>query len=417
MMNEGSEHKVTEYKITENDTDNLRKPNTSQRLPQKLFKVLQKGQKVDMHNSHREKTQFDQNLNADDFINNSVENEERFYTANSINQSQMQSNINVMTANSEFNQQYQGLNEIPGGINLATAFNFQRQNNENDNTVIDNGRNIQISKEKKDNSKIVKAIKLLTKSENKFLADFELLCNKKTPEWKRYQIIFHKLGRALSIDHLRQKPEQQKLFIQANECIEQLIIVFTFNQSSILADLIHLYGKANIIRANNQDSCNSLAKVTLKQRDMHNQERTQIGLIDQELPYYRRVLINSQLSDIQTLCYSMEIFEIQQILQIMETYKSIQMKKFPTRTAKLGAYLKQKRQTSQHQKEVVKQNTLFEKTKQHAILSKPSKVPVPANDESVIITPRDTVRSSRSFVEGLNSFQHQQAEKRDTVAY
>ena len=88
-------------------------------------------------------------MNADDFINNSVENEERFYTANSINQSQMQTNIQVMTANSEFNQQYPGLNDIPGGINLATAFNFSRQNNENDNTVIDNGRNIQISKEKK----------------------------------------------------------------------------------------------------------------------------------------------------------------------------------------------------------------------------------------------------------------------------
>ena len=87
--------------------------------------------------------------------------------------------------------------------------------------------------------------------ENAFLNEFKLICDKNVPDWKKYTALYKKIGTNLCINHNAKMPDAN-IKKDAFLCLKLLADVLICEQSPLLADIVHLMSKHNVLRARNE---------------------------------------------------------------------------------------------------------------------------------------------------------------------
>lgn len=90
-------------------------------------------------------------------------------------------------------------------------------------------------------------------SQNAYLTEFKIVCSKHVPDWKKYRVVYGKLAPELQVNG----PTGKTATIEGSNrrdamlVLELLIEVFSLEPNCLLADLVHLVSKSNMMRARN----------------------------------------------------------------------------------------------------------------------------------------------------------------------
>jgi len=124
--------------------------------------------------------------------------------------------------------------------------------------------------------------------------------------------------------------------------MELLVQVFTEQPCGILGDLIHIMTKNNLMKARNDLIDSVCATVTEKRKQ---ESETELLVFDNEKsPGEQQNVSKRRTQAIRSTCsFSSAFVEAVNAKSINETYKKIQLNKFPTISKNLGLFLRKKR--------------------------------------------------------------------------
>ena len=235
-------------------------------------------------------------------------------------------------------------------------------------------------------------------SENVFLKEVKLICDKSVPDWRKYAALYKNIGANLCISHNARTPggDTKK---DAFTCLKLLADILICERSPLLADIVHLLSKHNVLRARNE-AIVAVSQDLAQQRAAQRSSRVALDAVEQTIIIYRREQACSKVSMIQAYCIAVPHYEGSNACCIHEVYKRIQLSKFPTISEKLGQFLRNKRESArdgdlnQSEPDTPTVPQSLQKRVKMTITQKPAKIS-PNSNESVL-TPRDTVRSCRS---------------------
>ena len=99
-------------------------------------------------------------------------------------------------------------------------------------------------------------------SKNRFLKEFKLICNKEVPDWQKYGALYSSLATHIRLGGESKKDQEDEAIAasvsesaktkkDALHCLELLFEVLSAYPSALLADLVYLLSKNNMMKTKN----------------------------------------------------------------------------------------------------------------------------------------------------------------------
>ena len=106
----------------------------------------------------------------------------------------------LVTGNSEANHNIiNGPTQPKSNVNLATALSFAKVPDVDNTVMLEPAKSVPRRVDREQKSKVKECLKAL--GDNPYKEIFSEICDKETPEWKKYLLLYSRLGKNILVDH------------------------------------------------------------------------------------------------------------------------------------------------------------------------------------------------------------------------